>query len=248
MAKPLLYDELTSPEVKKLIDSGMDMAIMPTGATEQHGPHLPLSVDYLCAYRIALGVSAETGIPVFPPFPYGHSSGHRGLPGTLSLRPETFQAVIEDIAEWAYASGFRRLLFLNGHLLNESSLGNAIANLRGRFEDLKLAAITWWDITPELQARFDADGHCGMGHGNVVETSLVRYLRDDLVRMQHAKAVSGRREKYFFYYLIRQLSQVGYMGDPSRATPELGEELYKMAVNGLVPRIREALKEEPPYK
>lgn len=248
MSGALIYDELTSPEIKKLVDGGMEMAIMPTGATEQHGPHLPLSVDYLCAYRIALGVSAETGIPVFPALPYGHSGGHRGFPGTLSLRPETFQSVIEDIAEWAYATGFRRLLFLNGHLLNEASLANAVANLRGRFEDFKLAVITWWDITPELQAQFHADRNCGMGHGNVVETSLMRHFRDDLVRMEHARPAEGRREKYFFYYLIKQLSRVGYMGDPSRATPELGEKLYRMAVDGLVPRIRAALKEEPPHK
>lgn len=248
MPRPIIYDELTSPEIKRLVDSGMDMAIMPTGATEQHGPHLPLSVDYLCAFRIALGVSAETGIPVFPAMPYGHSSGHRGFPGTLSLRPETFQAVVEDVAEWAHASGFRRLLFLNGHLLNEAALANAMANLRGRFENFKLAVITWWDITPELQKRFHGDEHYGMGHGNVVETSLMRYFRDDLVHMEHARPGHGQREKLFFYYLIRQLSSAGYMGDPSRATPELGEELYKMAVNGLIPRILAALKEEPPHK
>jgi len=248
MGKAVLYDELTSPEVRALIKGGMDMAIQPTGATEQHGPHLPLSVDYLIAHRIALGVSERTGIPVFPPLPYGHSSGHRGFPGTLSLRPETFQHIAEDIADWAYDTGFRRLLFLNGHLLNSAPLANAMANLRARHADLKVAVVTWWDITKEIQATFHGDEHCGMGHGNVVETSMLRYFRDDLVHMDKARPFQGRREKYFFYYLIRQLSDVGYMGDPSRATREMGEEIYRKAVEGLSRQLKAALKEEPPYK
>ena len=244
--KPIIYDELSWPEAKELVESGMDMAIMPTGATEQHGPHLPMKVDYLVAYRIALGVSEKTGVPVFPPLPVGHSGGHVGIPGTLSLRPETFQKVIEEIAEWAYDTGFRRMLFLNGHLPNVFPLNCATVNLRVGHPDFKLQTISWWDITPELQKHFYTDESYGVPHGNVVETSIMRYFRDDLVDMSKAKKVGGKGKKLFFYYLLRQVSLSGHCGDPSAATVELGEKLYRMAVDGLVPKIKKALKEEPP--
>lgn len=245
--KAVVYDELSWPAAKALIDGGMRMAIVPTGATEQHGPHLPLNVDYLCAYRIALGVSEETGIPVFPALPFGHSGGHAGLPATLSLRPETFQKVIEELCEWAYDTGFRKILFLNGHLPNIAPLQCAITNLCVAHPDFRLRALSWWDITTDLQKMMYGDSSYGFPHGNIVETSMLRYFRDDLVDMSKAVKIEGRDKKMFFAYLLRKLSKTGHMGDPSGSTVELGEKLYRMAVDGLVPQIREALVEEPPY-
>ena len=244
--KPIVYDELSWMAARDLVEGGMDMAIMPTGATEQHGPHLPMNVDYLVAYRIALGVSERTGVPVLPPLPVGHSGGHDGIPGTVSLSPETFQKVVEEIAEGLYATGFRRLLFLNGHLPNIHPLNCAAVNLRVRHPDFKIQALSWWDITPEIQKKFYGDESFGIPHGNIVETSIMRYFRDDLVDMTKAKKVGGRGKKLFFYYLLRQVSLSGHGGDPSEATVELGENLYRMAVDGLAPQIEKALTEEPP--
>ena len=76
MAKPVLFGELNTYSMQALVDGGMRTAILPVGATEQHGPALPLNLDYVCAESIAHGVSEQTGIPVFPALPYGHSGGH----------------------------------------------------------------------------------------------------------------------------------------------------------------------------
>lgn len=244
--KPVVYEELTAPEVKKMIDGGMDMAIFPVGATEQHGPHLPLNVDTLIPVKIALGVSAETGVPVFPSLAYGQSSSHAGLPATLSLRPETFQKIVEEISEWAYDTGFRRILYLSGNLPNLPPLTCAILNLRMKCPEIRLKALNWWDITPELSKKMFSDSTCGLPHGNIVETSVLRYFRDDLVDMSEAKAIPGRDQKLFFYYLLKQISRSGHCGDPSVSTPELGEELYRMAVEGLIPLVKAARTEEPP--
>lgn len=244
--RPVIYEELTAPEVKRMIDGGMDMAIMPVGATEQHGPHLPLNVDTLIPEKIARGVSAETGVFVFPSLAYGQSSSHSGLPATLSLRPETFQKIVEEVSEWAYETGIRRLLYLSGNLPNLPPLTCAILNLRLKCPEIRLKALNWWDITPELSQTMFGDSTCGLPHGNVVETSVTRYFRDDLVDMSKAKTVGGRGQKLFFYYLLKQISRSGHCGDPSVSTPELGEKLYRMAVEGLVPLVRSALKEEPP--
>lgn len=244
--KPVIYEELTAPEVRAMIDGGMDMAILPIGATEQHGPHLPLCVDSLIPGKIALGVSAETGVPVFPLFSYGQSSSHTGLPATLSLKPETFQRVAEEIGEWAYATGFRRLLFLSGNLPNLPPLTCAILNLKQTCPELRAKALNWWDITPELSSRMFGDATCGLPHGNIVETSVLRYFRDDLVDMDQATPVEGSDPPLFFYYLLKEITKSGHCGDPSGSTVAIGEELYRKAVEGLVPQIRAALTEEPP--
>ena len=99
---------------------------------------------------------------------------------------------------------------------------------------------------PELQEHFYIDESYGVPHGNIVETSIMRYFRDDLVDMKKAKKVAGKGKRLFFYYLLRQVSPAGYCGDPSGSTVEYGEKLYRMAVDGLVPRVRKALTEEPP--
>jgi creatinine amidohydrolase len=246
MAKPVKFDELNTFTLQALIDSGMRTAILPTGATEQHGPHLPLNLDYLCAQSIALGVSEQTGVPVFPALPFGHSGGHLGFPGNLSLRPETFQKVIEELSEWAYGMGFRQLVFLNGHLPNIFPLPCAVVNLLVAYPDFQLKALNWWDITPELQKEMFGDNSYGFPHGNLVETALMRYLRDDLVDMSKATPVPGQGKKLFFSYLIRNITHTGHLGDPSASTVALGEKLYRMAVDGLASQLKSARSEIPP--
>jgi creatinine amidohydrolase len=77
----------------------MDMVIVPVGACEQHGPHLPLAVDTIDRYEIAKRVSAKTGVPVIPPMMYGCSQSHGKFPGTLSIRPETMIRMLSEPAE-----------------------------------------------------------------------------------------------------------------------------------------------------
>lgn len=244
--KPVIFDEMTHAEVSALIERGMTMAIMPTGATEQHGLHLPLLVDYFLAHRIALGVSTNTGIPVFPPLPFGHSGNHSGFPATLSLRPETFQQVAEEICEWAYDTGFRKLLFLSGNLPNVPPLQSAIVNVLRRTPDMQIRAMNWWDITPELQAMFYGDESYGRCHGNIVETAIMRYFRDDLVKMDKSYAHPGKGVRLFFHYMHKDVSRDGHQGDPTGATPELGERIYRMAVDGLSEQVKRALVETKP--
>lgn len=246
MAKPVLFDELNTFSLQALLDSGMRTAILPTGATEQHGPHLPLNLDYLCAQSIAHGVSEQTGVPVFPALPFGHSGGHLGFPGNLSLRPETFQKVIEELSEWAYGMGFRQLIYLNGHLPNMFPLQCAVVNLLVAHPDFQLKALNWWDITPELQKQMFGDSSYGFPHGNIVESALMRYLRDDLVDMSKATPMPGRGEKLFFSYLMRNISRTGHLGDPSPSNVELGKTIYRMAVDGLSAQLKAARNEKPP--
>ena len=102
--KEILWEELSWKAIKRLTKS-MKMVIVPIGACEQHGPHLPLAVDTIDCYEVAKRVSARTGVPVIPPVTYGCSQSHGDFPGTLSIRPETMMRMICDIVEWLYRSG-----------------------------------------------------------------------------------------------------------------------------------------------
>src|SRR5689334_24065381 len=103
MSQPVLWETMTWEEIARLPREGMDAALFPIGATEQHGPHLATCVDSVTAERLARAVSAETGVPVLPTLPYGCSLGHsRRWPGTLALQPQTLIDLIVQIGEWAY--------------------------------------------------------------------------------------------------------------------------------------------------
>src|SRR5687768_16180169 len=116
---PVLWERLTWEEIARLGQSGMDMAILPVGATEQHGPHLALDVDTVSAVSVAHGVSAATGVPVLPALAYGCSLGHsRRWPGTIAIGPQVMIELVAQVGDWVIGAGFSRLLILNGHVTN----------------------------------------------------------------------------------------------------------------------------------
>jgi len=244
--KPLLLDELNHPQVKSLVARGMDMVMLPVGAVEQHSLHLPLNVDFLIAQEVARGVSALTQVPVLPAIPYGHSSNHRGFPGTYSLKPETFQTVIEEMCDWIHAEGFRRVLFVNGNLPNQFPLQSAISNSGVRHQGLRMRAMNWWDINPELRNWFASDESYGRCHANVAETSLMLHLRPDLVDMSKTYRMAGQGLRPFFHYPHSMVSRDGHQGDPSSATAAAGKHYFEMAVAGLAEQVKAALTETPP--
>src|SRR5215467_3054945 len=95
------------------------IAVLPVGATEQHGPHLATGTDTLLAEKVAIAAASGTGDVVLPSLSYGCSLGHTTQwPGTLSLTPATMMAVVVEIARWVHASGFRKLVLVNGHATN----------------------------------------------------------------------------------------------------------------------------------
>jgi creatinine amidohydrolase len=246
VSKPVLLDELSHPLIQQLVEGGMDMVMLPVGAVEQHSLHLPLNVDYLIAQEIARAVSAATGVPVLPALPYGHSSNHRGFHGNYSLRPETFQRVIEEMCDWMHADGFRKVLFVNGNLPNQFPIQSAIANVGTRYADMRLRTLSWWDINAEMRNWFSTDESFGRCHANVAETSLMLHLRPDLVDMSRTYAMPGRGERPFWHYPHAMVSRDGHQGDPSQATAALGRKMFDLAVSSLAGQVKAALHETPP--
>ena len=244
-ARALLWEELTWEEVRDLVADGMDMAILPVGATEQHGPHLHLGMDTTAATAVAHGVSARTGVPVLPPIPIGCSLGHTThWPGTLSLRPGTLTAIVVDISRWLYEAGIRRLLMLNGHVTNWAPLRCALEEIRFATPDLMVALRSIWEISERVHAGYHADA--ANFHANRAETALVMAVRPDLVRMDRAVDEPDRSAGLLFAHPVSRESVTGTVGSPSAATPEEGRLLLEAAVADLAAQVIAALAETPP--
>jgi creatinine amidohydrolase len=244
--KAILWEELSWKDIEKLTTS-MKMVIIPIGACEQHGPHLPLAVDTIDCYEVAKRVSAKTGVPVIPPLMYGCSQSHGDFPGTLSVRPETMIRMICDIVEWLHRSGIRKILLLNGHMWNWGPIYSARENIHYDFPDIQVRVLDWWATTPQITAQSMKD--CPVlpsyVHANVGETSCILAVRPDLVNM--AAAVNEKDYKTFFEYRMDQYSKSGIVGrETTKSTAEFGEKIFGMVVNNLVSMVQDAVREEFP--
>lgn len=243
--QPVRWESLTWEALADLPRQGIDMAILPIGATEQHGPHLPLGVDTLSAVTIAEGASALTGIPVLPALAYGCSLGHSPKwAGTISLRPETLARLVQEIATWVHSAGFRRLLLLNGHVTNWAPLRCALENIRHDFPDMRMALRSIWDISPEIHQHYHQDS--ANFHANCAETSVMLALRPDLVHMDKVVDEPDRSAGCFFSYRVDQECLHGIVGQPSAADPMEGQALIDRCVTSLAAQLEKALKETTP--
>jgi len=227
--------------------SPREVGLVPVGATEQHGPHLPTATDTIIATGICEAASVRTGAPVLPAIPVGASYGHgTEMPGTLSLTPELLAALARQWAEWAATSGLRRLLFVNAHFGNAASLSIATDHLRLFRPDLRVASVNWWTLDPTVAAESVLDGEDL--HANRSETSVMMVLAPELVhtdRIDHADD-PDRTADLVFRYTAPALSTNGVTGRPSEATEELGRRLLDLTVAAISARVERGRTEKPP--
>ena len=128
--------------------------IVPTGATEQHGPHAPLATDVLIPQEIARRIAPTIGAVVAPPLSYALSYPHVGFKGLVHIRIPTFMSLVEDVAVAFATRGFRRIIFLNGHYDNTYAIAYACANASERLpRDAKAFPLNYWDGFPAEVAR-----------------------------------------------------------------------------------------------
>lgn len=217
------------------------IVIVPVGATEQHGPHLPTMVDWRCAQEVSLRaariVTDTRAVVVAPTIPYGMSEHHMSLGGTLSLDYAALNAVVRCVVTSAARHGFRRVFVLNGHGGNTTALQNIVAELTVQTQ-LPLATGTYWDIAA-ASIRELLDGQDALLHACEAETSMVMAVAPDTVDAAAARSVakgalvpglSGVPTVNPAVYRWRQMSSrspVGVIGDASTASPEKGERLLQ---------------------
>ncbi len=247
---PVRWEDLTWPEIEALVRRRPEeVALLPVGATEQHGPHLPSGTDTIVARTLCEAASSRTGAPVLPALALGCSYGHgTQLPSTISLTPERLADVVVETVSWVASSGIRRVLAVNGHFGNQASLSVAGDHLRHERPDLRFGVLNWWTLTPAISAETMADGEDV--HANRAETSLMLALAPEHVRLDqlHDADDEDRTAGLVFRYTASALSRNGVTGRPSEATAELGRKLLDEVVDQLCAAIARGRTEEPPLR
>jgi len=224
----------TWPEIR---DCETDLAVLPVGSTEQHGPHAPLGTDTLTATAVAeAGVAAyreQTGVdvPIAPTIPVGVAAEHRAFDGTLWVSPETFRAYVRETVASLAHHGFSRVIIVNGHGGNTDAL-REITGTISREDDAYAVAFTWFDSIDTEEA---------MGHGGPVETSLLSHIANDTIREENVDAArEGAGEGWGEWVAgvnlahdSEEFTDNGVVGDPTAATADLGERLLTRSGDAL---------------
>ena len=241
--KTVFLGEMTNPEVEAFLKEGHTV-IVPTGATEQHGPHAPLLTDVLIPQEIARRIAPRIKAVVAPPINYALSYPHVGFTGLVHVKMSTFMALIEDLCHSFTASGFKRIVFLNGHYDNTYAIAYACANAAYALPpEVKAFPVNYWDgMTPEEAGRWSGLKN-GM-HANEAETSAVLAINPALVDMEKANvefppfpdytiANTGAAHTAFFFSApgsVYWATKSGTWGDPRGSTAAKGEEYIEVGV------------------
>jgi creatinine amidohydrolase len=246
------YEKLTWPEINDAIELGK-VCIVPCGAVEQHGPHLPLDVDLICPTEIARGAGRlhPDKVLVLPTVCYGYTGHVMDFPGTINNDFEHFMHHVLDITKSLAYHGFKKIVLLNGHGSNMPNL-DLVARRTNLETDADCILAAWWhlltvdkEFLPRWrQSKFPG----GCAHACELETSLYLYLDGDNVRRDQIAngeiSINAENSPFNFVDLYgsgpatlvswtSSYSSTGVLGEAELATAEKGREAYEEAVKQL---------------
>jgi creatinine amidohydrolase len=240
------------------LDKSRVIAVLPLSATEQHGPHLPLSVDTdivnaVIARSVPLLQTLAPSLPVYflPTQAVGLSPEHAAFHGTLTLKPETLIRLWTDIAESVNAAGIHKLVMFNAHGGHVGAMDVVARDLRARLGML-VYCVNWYQLPlhdaqgQDLNALFSEHEHRFGVHAGEVETSVMLALKPQAVRMDEAqnfKSTSEARAAKFpilgngksakLAWQMQDYNPMGAAGNAAAATPEKGQALLAAAGQSL---------------
>ena len=253
-----LYHEHTWEEIRD-VATRKPVCVIPCGTVEQHGPHLPLSTDFITAAMIserAVQQAAPDAL-LLPTVCYGFNEHHMDFPGTVAIPGQDYINYTTNIGLSLARHGFDKILYVNGHGSNRPFLDVAAREVCNR-TDAFAALVSWWSLIPHglLDETLQSEVPGGVSHACEFETSAVLYLRPDLVSMSRAVKEQGFKPGKYMWRDLRvtsplvfneqwsRFSRTGIQGDPTLATPEKGKVLVESAVENLVGLIRELKERE----
>ena len=214
---------------KELEESGVDIAVLPIGALEQHSTHLPLGQDWMSVAEMARRIAERLNAYLLPAMPYGNSQEHQDFKGTIWLQPATLAQVLKDIVASLQHHGFRKVVLVNGHG------GNWILKPTVREIDLARTGIMVVWVGPERLAAGATSGkelHAGQG-----ETSRALALFPHLVKDERVDFVPDATREYLDYVGVKGVCPEGVWGEATKATAEEGRRSLEAGVEAAVEYI-----------
>lgn len=250
---PLILADLSWPEARERLGQ-VEMALIPIGSHEQHGPNLALSTDGTISDAVArrIGARLYPRVLVAPLIPWGISPHHMRFPGTISLQPETLIALLRDVVWSLTRHGLRRFLAVNSHGGNEATLAVAAGKLRQELDPGFLGVCNWYTVA----AQVDSGGRVKSaitGHACEKETSWAMHLAPQLVKKE---ALSPARLVDSFLPLrsaaraagvvmpsrMDELSENGCLGDATQASAALGRDTFEPVLDRICQFIEIAVQ------
>jgi len=228
-----LLEEMSWPQIEAGL-SETRTVILPVGATEEHGPHLPIFTDTIQAMEVAREAAKRHDVFLAPPLHYGVCRSTRGFPGTITVGHDALRAFSRDLLLSFHDSGFQNVMILTGHAggLHMAALEEA-CQMAVEVRDFRVSLVSLFDLIDNKAVETPGDGHSGE-----IETSLMMRIRGDLVAGKPDKHFPCR-PRFLIQKDVRHLMGNGVMGDPSRSSLEKGKSFFEMAVQGVLEAIRE---------
>ena len=245
--KSVFLADITNLELEQFLKEHHTIYI-PVGATEQHGPHSPVSTDVLIPQEIARRVAErQKNALVAPALPYTLSYPHRGFACEFSLSIETFMATIKDLAISFAKAGFKRIVFLNGHYDNTYAIAYACAQAAEHLpEGVKAFPFNYWDGIASENWAEATDHYMGL-HASKGEVSMILAIRPDLVdldllnveipKFPETKTKSPAIHTAFFFSSpgsVYRITKSGTWGNAQTATKEQGEKYLEWGVQSVI--------------
>jgi creatinine amidohydrolase len=254
------FPYLTWTDIQEMPDKENVVIIQPIGAIEQHGPHLPIIVDSAIAVSV-LGkalTKLDSAFPAYalPPLYYGKSNEHWHFPGTITLSAQTLLAVLTEMADSIYRSGFRKLVLMNAHGGQPQVMEIAARDIHQKYEDFLVFPLFTWRV-PHIAKELLSPKELEFGiHAGDAETSLLLSILPEQVKMERAVAeyphglpedsLLSMEGKLPFAWVTRDLTKSGVLGDATVATREKGDRLLESVSDGWVKVIEDVYKFRQP--
>lgn len=251
--------KLTWKEAEQVLAT-KPVVLIPIGAVEPHGQHLPLGTDYMIAEYVALEAAKESGnVLVTPTIPFGYCDAVEDVPGTISFNPSTLSMIIQDVVTSLTRHGAKRIVFVNNHRSNSVALGCVARKLRCELSIEMAAFFPWGTIQAFCPSMYD-DFAAVFGHGGEPETSVMLAVFPEHVQMALAKAdqygkkwgipVKSTSQLDFegipieVYLQSHEITETGTKGNPLEASSDRGSKMVDQVIARLV-RFIEVFKDVP---
>jgi creatinine amidohydrolase len=220
----------------------INVALFPIGACEIYGPHLPLGSDGLVAEYVAERVAEKSNGIVLPLIPVGCSKVLDDFPGTLSVSHTTLYNYAKDVIESIIKWDIKKIFIVQGHLTNVAVIDQLVFDLKEVYVDIKFAQIDVWRYIKNNSFDVSEDEMSSkMGHACEVGTSVLKYVRGDLVLNRIPETTGLKIQDKFpdinSYFKFKDVSDSGVLGSPEKASSEKGKILIDRIVNRITDYI-----------